>query len=74
MSGNIIAQPENLLDENFNPEEMHPADIEQVLISAFEEYEAIPTHGRIRKLYRDAYNKLVDLITEKRGFKQFNYL
>lgn len=74
MTAKLIAQPKNLLCEDFNAEDMHPADIEQLLTAAYEEYQSIPAYTKFKKLYRNAYNKLVDLLTEKRGFMQYSHL
>jgi len=74
MGNKNYANPEQLLDENFDPDNLHPADIEQVIIAAYDEYEAIPKFTRLKKQYRDKYNYLVDLLTEKRGFNQFSHL
>jgi len=73
MTAKLQATPDAILDENFDPN-LHPADIEQVIIAAYDEYEAIPKFTRLKKQYRDKYNYLVDLLTEKRGFNQFSHL
>lgn len=65
-------EPLKILSEDFNPAELHPADIEEVITTSFESYDTISRP--FRKQFRDAYNSLVDLLTEKRGYKQFNYL
>lgn len=74
MTAKLQAEIHNLLDDNFDAENLHPADIEQILIAGYEEYENIPKFTRLKKQYRIAYNMLVDLIHEKRGYTQFNYL
>lgn len=74
MTAKLQARSQNLLDEDFTAEDMHPADIEQLLIASYDEWEQMTAHTKERGKYRRAYNKLVDLLTEKRGFKQFNYL
>lgn len=74
MNAKLQATPDNILDKNFAPENLHPADIEQIIVAGFEEFQEIPKGTRIKSLYRAAYNQLVDLLTEKRGFRQFNYL
>jgi len=74
MTTQIQIQPENLLDENFNPEEMHPADLAQIIEAGKEEYENFPKFTKLRKQYRDVINWCIDTLTEKRGFTQFNHL
>ena len=74
MTAKLYANPSYILDENFDPELLHPADLSQVIEAAFEEYEAIPPFTKLRKKYRDAVNSLVDCLSEKRGYMQFNYL
>jgi len=64
--------PTDILSEEFSPDELHPADIEEVITTSFETYKDISRH--LKKKFRDAYNSLVDLLAEKRGYKQFNYL
>lgn len=73
MTASIQTKPINFLGEDFDPDNLHPADIEQILISAWDEYfGGISMH--LKKQYRNKYNSLVDLLAEKRGFQQFNYL
>ena len=74
MAAKIYAQPNTILDENFDVEDMHPADIQQIIEAAYDEYEALPKFTKLRKRYRDAYNRLVDCLTEKRGYKQFAHI
>lgn len=74
MTAKIQAKPTHLLDDDFNSEDLHPADIEQIVIAGYDEYESIPKFTRIKKQYRARFNSLIDDLTEKRGFKQFNYL
>lgn len=74
MTAKLQAKSQNLLDEDFNPEDMHPADIEQILIAAYDEYTGGAIPFKQRKKYRDKYNSLVNLLAEKRNFRQFNYL
>lgn len=74
MTAKLQAAPENILDKDFDPDQLHPADIEQILVAAYDEYEAMPRFSRLRAKYRAAYNNLVDLLNEKRGFFQFNYI
>lgn len=74
MTAKLYANPSYILDENFDPELLHPADLSQVIEAAFDEYEAIPPFTKLRKKYRDAVNSLVDCLSEKRGYIQFNYL
>ena len=74
MTAKLQAQPENILDNDFDPDNLHPADIEQILVAAYDEYEAMPKFSRLRIKYRNAYNNLVDLLNEKRGFFHFNYI
>jgi hypothetical protein len=74
MNSKLQAQPENILDENFDADLLFPADLAQVIEAAFQEYEAIPPFTKLRKKYRDAVNSLVDCLSEKRGYMQFNYL
>ncbi len=74
MNAKNLSQPDNLLDESFDPSEMHPADIAQVIEAPHEEYNAIPPRTFLRAKYRNAVNKLVDLLTEKRQFRQYAYL
>ena len=74
MTAKLYANPSYILDENFDPELLHPADLSQVIEAAFDEYEAIPPFTKLRKKYRDAVNSLVDCLSEKRGYMQFNYL
>jgi len=74
MTAQLTAAPENLLSEEFNPEDMHPADVEQIITAAFEEYQEIPAYTKLKSQYRKAYNKLVDLLTEKRGFAQYSHI
>ena len=75
MTAKIYAQPAapgSILDEDFDVENLHPADIEQIIIAAYDEYEAMPKFTKLRKQYRIAYNNLVTALTEKRGYKQYN--
>ena len=74
MTAKLYASPSYILDENFDPSDLHPADLSQVIEAAFVEYEAIPPFTKLRKKYRDAVNSLVDCLSEKRGYMQFNYL
>lgn len=74
MTAKLFAKPSNILDENFDPESMHPADLCQIIEAAYDEYEALPKFTKIKKQYRIAYNKLVDILTEKRQFAQFSHL
>ncbi len=74
MTAKLYANPSYILDENFDPSDLHPADLSQVIEAAFVEYEAIPPFTKLRKKYRDAVNSLVDCLSEKRGYMQFNYL
>lgn len=74
MTAKLQATPDAILDENFDVSDLHPADIEQIVIAAYDEYEAIPKFTRLKKQYRDKYNYLVDCLTEKRGFTQFSHL
>jgi len=74
MTAKLQATAAELLSEDFQPEDMHPADIEQVLVNAWDEYQEMPKFTKVRSQYRKAYNKLVDLLTEKRGFAQFGHI
>jgi Txe/YoeB family toxin of Txe-Axe toxin-antitoxin module len=74
MTAKIKSQPENFLDENFDADSLHPADIEQIIVSAFDEYQNIPKFTKLKRQYRDAYNRLVDCLAEKRNFTQFSHL
>ena len=74
MTAKLYANPSYILDENFDPELLHPADLSQVIEAAFDEYEAIPPFTKLRKKYRDAVNDLITLLYEKRNFQQFSYL
>lgn len=64
----------DILSEEVSPDELHPSDIEAILNDSFEKFESLPKFNKIRKLFRCRYNELVDSLTEKRGFTQFNYL
>ena len=66
--------PEIILDEDFSPEEMYPGELEELINVCFEKYEDIPRGTKIKTQFRNAYNNLVKALTEKRQFKQFNYL
>ena len=74
MNSKLQAAPENNLDENFDAEELHPAEIEQIIVAAYDEYEAIPKFSKLRTKYRAAYNNLVNILTEKRGYPQYAHL
>ena len=77
MTAKIYAQPAtpgSILDEDFDVESLHPADIQQIIEAAYIEYEALPKFTKIRKQYRIAYNNLVSALTEKRGYKQYNFI
>jgi len=74
MNSKLQAQPENILDENFDADLLFPADLAQVIEAAFQEYEAIPPFTKLRKKYRDAVNDLITLLQEKRGFQQFSFI
>ena len=74
MNSKLQAQPENILDENFDADLLFPADLAQVIEAAFQEYEAIPPFTKLRKKYRDAVNNLITLLQEKRGFQQFSFI
>lgn len=74
MNSKLQAQPENILDENFDADLLFPADLAQVIEAAFEEYEAIPPFTKLRKKYRDAINNLISLLHEKRGWQQFTFI
>jgi hypothetical protein len=72
MTAKIQSIPVNLLDEDFDPDNLHPADLEQIIIAAYDEYPNVS--GRYRKKYREKYNELVNLLGEKRGERLYNYL
>jgi len=74
MTAKLYANPSYILDENFEADNLHPADIEQIIVAAYDEYEAIPPFTKLRKKYRDAVNDLITLLYEKRNFQQFSYL
>ena len=74
MTAKLYANPSYILDENFDPFLLHPADLSQVIEAAFDEYEAIPPFTKLRKKYRDAVNNLISLLQEKRGFQQFSFI
>jgi len=74
MTAKLQIQPLNLLDEDFTPEDLHPADIEQIVIAAIEHYQDGDISSHLRKKYRDKVNSLIDLLHEKRERKIFNYL
>jgi len=74
MTAKLYASIENILDENFEADNLHPADIEQIIVAAYDEYEAIPPFTKLRKKYRDAVNNLISLLQEKRGFQQFSFI
>lgn len=74
MTAKLQVEPQHILDENFDVTDYHPADIEQLIIAAYDEYEAIPPFTKLRKKYRDAVNDLITLLYEKRNFQQFSYL
>ena len=74
MTAKLYASIENILDENFEADNLHPADLSQVIEAAFVEYEAIPPFTKLRKKYRDAINNLISLLQEKRGFQQFSFI
>lgn len=74
MTAKLYANPSYILDENFDPSPIPPADLAQIIVAAYDEYEAIPPFTKLRKKYRDAVNSLVDCLSEKRGYMQFNYL
>ena len=61
----------NILDEGFEPDEMIPAELEATIIEAYEEYGELPSYSKIKKEFRNAYNKCCDSLQDKRGFKQF---
>jgi len=70
----ILAAPETLLSEDFTAEDMHPADVAQIIEAAFEEYQEIPAYTKLKTQYRKAYNRLVDVLSEKRGFVQYSHI
>ena len=74
MTAKLQVEPQHILDENFDVTDYHPADIEQLIIAAYDEYEAIPPFTKLRKKYRDAVNNLISLLQEKRGFQQFSFI
>lgn len=74
MTAKIQASATELLNENFNAELLHPADIEQILTAGLDVYEGLPKYSEGRREYRKKYNKLIDTLTQKRGFRQFNYI
>ncbi len=74
MTAKLQAEPQHILDENFDVTDYHPADIEQLIIAAYDEYEAIPPFTKLRKKYRDAINNLISLLHEKRGWQQFTFI
>jgi len=74
MNAKLQASPDAILDENFDPTDLHPADLEQIIVAGYDEYETIPKFTRLKRLYRQKYNELVDCLTEKRGFIQFSKL
>jgi len=74
MENKNYANPEQLLDESFDPEQFHPADLAEIIEAGKEEYENFPKFTKLRKQYREVINKCIDCLSEKRNFKQFNYL
>lgn len=73
MNAKIQAMPQNLLDENFEFRG-HPADLEQIIENAIEQYNELPLRGRDRKQYRSKLNELIDQLAEMRGIKQFSHV
>lgn len=62
----------NILDEDFDCTEMHPMDIQELIESLEGKYSEVSKHDR--RKFRENYNKLVDTLTEKRGYVQYKTL
>lgn len=58
---------EDILHEDFKVDDWHPADITDLLIWMFEQRNR-------NKVFRDQYNTFVDVLAEKREYRQFNYI
>ena len=63
-----------ILSEDFEPDVLPPADLESIIIKAYDEYNELPNYSKVKKEFRNAYNVLCDVLQDKRGFRQFNYL
>ena len=74
MTAQINAIPGNLLDDEFTGEDLHPADLEQLIIAAYDYYDQIPAFTKLKKQYRTKYNILVSVLAEKREFRQFAFI
>lgn len=74
MNAKLTANPTNLLNEDFTADHLHPADIEQIIEAGCQEYDTLPLYTKTRKNYRNALNALINLLAEKRGFKQFSLI
>lgn len=62
----------DILDDDFDPSEMHPMDIQELIENLENKYPEVSKHDR--RKFRENYNKLVDTLTEKRGIKQYVHL
>ena len=65
---------DSFLEEEFTFDG-HPADLEQMLVDGYERYGTLPRHRVQRSLFRQNFNKAVDILADMRnGMRQFNYL
>jgi hypothetical protein len=64
----------NFMDEEFIGTDLHHIDLMDILEKAYEEYNNMPINNKNKKTYKLKYNRLVDILAEKVGFKQLSYL
>jgi hypothetical protein len=64
----------NFMDEEFTGTELYYTDLLDILEKAYEEYNNMPKNNKNKKIYKLKYNRLVDILAEKVGFKQLSYL
>ena len=75
MTAQLNVLPNEFLSDEFTGEDLHPADLTQVIEAAFDYYDQIPAFTKLKKLYRTKYNILVSVLSEKRdGLRQFNFI
>ena len=56
-----------ILSEDFEPDILPPADLESIIIEAYQEYELIPSYTKDKKLFRNALNECISILSEKRN-------
>ena len=64
----------NILNEDYQPELLHPQELEEIIIESYSFFYKGGVGNKEKKTFKEIYNEAIDILTEKRNFKQFNYL